>query len=90
MQWPDPVIVDRQLVLSKQELETMNPWIYKMVAWHRRLAVAVEGVKQAPSRDLGRVYWDQRTRTWALVRQQSYVSVETRGRRSELRSRPKW
>jgi len=83
-------IVDRQRVLSKQELEMMNTWIYKMVAWHRRLAVAVEGVKQAPSQDLGRVYWNGRTGKWALARQQSYVLVEARGRQSELKSRPKW
>jgi hypothetical protein len=68
----------------------MNTWIYKVIAWHRRLSVAVEGVKQAPSRDLRRIYWDRRTREWALARQQSYVLVEARGRWSELRSRPKW
>ena len=83
-------IVDRQRVLSKQELEMMNTWIYKMVAWHRRLTVAVEGVKQAPSPNLGRAYWNGRTRRWALERQWSYVPVEARGRGSELRSRPKW
>lgn len=68
----------------------MNTWIYKMVAWHRRLTVAVEGVKQAPSPNLGRAYWNGRTRRWALERQWSYVPVEARGRGSELRSRPKW
>ncbi len=68
----------------------MNTWIYKMVAWHRRLAVAVVGVKQAPSRDLGRVYWDRRTRKWAVARQQSYLFAEARVRRSEFRSGPRW
>jgi hypothetical protein len=67
----------------------MNTWIYKMVAWHRRFAVAAERLKQAPPQDLGRVYWDRRARRWGLGRQRSYLLVEVRRPASEVRSRPK-
>lgn len=64
----------------------MNTWIFKMVTWHRRFALEAERLTRAP----GRVYWDRRTRTWNLTRNQSYALVEARRQGSMFRSKPKW
>ena len=68
----------------------MNTWIYKMVAWHRRFAVAAAGLKSGRRRDSDRIYWNRTSRRWRVVRQESYILVTRRGGTPEFTSRSRW
>jgi hypothetical protein len=41
----------------------MNAWIYKMATMRRRFRIAAE---RSPHTE--RIYWDRRTRKWAVAR----------------------
>jgi hypothetical protein len=67
----------------------MNTWIYKMVAWHRRFAAAT-GLKRAPVRESGHLYWSRGSRTWGAMRQRGYVLVVRTGAAPEFNVRRRW